>query len=70
MRVSLDPDKKACVAFYQAMENLGEVSGVDDIDWDQYVVTDIYESALAEMREREPDEAVWQELSDYFAAHN
>lgn len=70
MRVSLDPDKKACVAFYQAMEDLGEVTGVDAIDWDKYVVTDIYETALQEMREREPDAALWQELTGYFETHN
>ena len=27
MRVSLDPDKDACVAFYEAMVNIGEVRG-------------------------------------------
>ena len=69
MRVSLDPDKDACVEFYQAMVNIGEVEDTG-VDWDQYVVTDVYSTALERLMEREPDNALWQELSEYFAEHN
>lgn len=70
MRLSLDPDSDACVAFYQAMENIGAIENVTDVDWDQYVVTDVYRTALADLSAREPGSALWAELTDYFEAHN
>ncbi|MDO4478046.1 MAG: ABC transporter substrate-binding protein [Lachnospiraceae bacterium] len=70
MRVSPDPDKKACVAFYEAMVNLGLVEVNADIDWNDYVVTDFYDAALAIMEEREPDTALWVDMRAYFDAHN
>lgn len=70
MRLSLDPDKTACVAFYEAMANLGEITDSVDVNWGDYVVTDVYESALNALAEREPDVELWQSLSEYFAAHN
>lgn len=70
MRVSLDPDKKATVGFYKALENIGEIENAMAVDWDQYVVTDIYEKALATLVEREPDNALWTDLTDYFKTHN
>lgn len=70
MRLSLDPDKTACVAFYEAMANLGEITDSVEVNWGDYVVTDVYESALSALAEREPDVPLWQSLSEYFAANN
>lgn len=70
MRLSLDPDKTACVAFYEAMANLGEITDTVEVNWGDYVVTDIYEAALAALAEREPDTELWQSLTEYFNAHN
>lgn len=70
MRLSLDPDKDACVAFYEAMANIGEIQPVTEINWGDYVVTDVYSTALAELSQREPDNALWAEMSDYFEGHN
>lgn len=70
MRLSLDPDKNACVQFYNAMMNIGEVSDTVAVDWNDYVVTDVYETALATLARREPDNALWAELTAYFNAHN
>ena len=70
MRLSLDPDKDACVAFYEAMANIGEIQPVTEINWGDYVVTDVYSTALAELAQREPDNALWAEMTDYFEAHN
>ena len=70
MRLSLDPDADACVAFYQAMENIGAVENVTDVDWEQYVVSDVYGEALAALSAREPDNALWAELTEYFNTHN
>ncbi len=70
MRLSLDPDKDACVAFYEAMANIGEIQPVTEINWGDYVVTDVYSTALAELSQREPDNALWAEMTDYFEGHN
>lgn len=70
MRLSLDPDKDACVAFYQAMENIGQIEPATEIDWSEYVVSDVYGEALQVMSEREPDNALWSDLTDYFNTHN
>lgn len=70
MRLSLDPDKDACVRFYQAMANIGGIENAENIDWNEYVVTDVYQTALETLRQREPDRAVWAELTEYFQAHN
>lgn len=70
MRLSLDPDKDACVKFYEAMENIGGIGDTVDVDWNDYVVTDIYGTALNDLARREPDNAIWAELLDYFQSHN
>ena len=70
MRLSLDPDKDACIKFYEAMGNIGQIDNTLDIDWSQYVVTDIYSDALAILAEREPDNALWGELKAYFDEHD
>ena len=70
MRLTLDPDKKACVAFYEAMANIGEIEDSVDVDWNDYVVTDVYGTALERLMEREPDNAFYAEMYDYFLANN
>lgn len=70
MRLSLDPDKDACVKFYEAMMNLGEIEDTIEVDWNDYVVSDVYETALTTLAERERDNALWSELLEYFYAHN
>ena len=70
MRLSLDPDKDACVKFYNAMMNIGEIADTIEVDWSDYVVTDVYETALTTLAQREPDNALWAELMTYFQAHN
>ena len=70
MRLSLDPDKDACIDFYEAMGNIGQIDNTLGIDWSEYVVTDIYENALKTLQDREPDNALWSGLMDYFTEHN
>lgn len=70
MRVSLDPDKKACVAFYEALAGLGEIRDAVEVDWTEYVVTGVYGTALKNLADREPDNRLWQELTEYFETHN
>lgn len=70
MRLSLDPDKDACINFYNAMMNIGEISDTIDVDWSDYVVTNVYETALQTLMDREPDNDLWQEFYTYFEANN
>lgn len=70
MRLSLDPDKDGCVAFYNAMMNIGEISDTIEVDWSDYVVSDVYETALTTLAQREPDNTLWAELTTYFQSHN
>lgn len=70
MRLSLDPDKIACVKFYEAMAKLGEITDTVEVDWNDYVVTDVYGTALKTLAERESDVALWQELTEYFNTHD
>lgn len=70
MRLSLDPDKDACIKFYEAMGNIGQIDNSLDIDWSQYVVTDVYEEALNTMIEREPDNQLWKDFKAYFEEHD
>lgn len=70
MRLSLDPDKIACVKFYETMAKLGEITDTVEVDWNDYVVTDVYGTALKTLAERESDVALWQELTEYFNAHD
>lgn len=70
MRLSLDPDSDACVAFYQAMVNIGQIEDATGIDWKEYVVSDVYGEALSILSEREPNNALWNDLTNYFKEHN
>lgn len=70
MRVSIDPDKKACINFYKALANIGEISDAIEINWEDYVVTDVYEKALKVLMEREPENSTWKEAMDYFLKNN
>ena len=70
MRLSLDPDKDACIKFYEAMGNIGQIDNSLGIDWSQYVVTDVYEEALNTMIEREPDNQLWKDFKAYFEEHD
>ena len=41
-----------------------------EVDWNDYVVTDVYGTALKTLAERESDVALWQELTEYFSTHD
>lgn len=70
MRLSLDPDKDACIKFYEAMMNLGEIEDTVEVDWSDYVVTDVYEEALNILMQRENDDELWSQMMTYFEEHN
>jgi len=70
MRLSLDPDQDACLDFYEAMMNIGEITDTVEVNWADYVVTDVYETALKRLTEREAGNPLWRELQAYFTEHN
>ena len=70
MRLSLNPNKTACVEFYDAMMHIGEIPDTVEVDWDKYVVTDVYETALNILTQREPDNTVWADLKEEFINEN
>ena len=52
------------------MANLGEITDTVEVDWNDYVVTDVYGTALKTLAERESDVALWKELTEYFNTHD
>ena len=48
------------------MMHIGELDDTVEVDWEQYVVTDVYETALNTMVEREPENGLWKELLEQF----
>ena len=52
------------------MMNLGEIEDTVEVDWSDYVVSDVYGTALKNLMEREPDNTFWTDLETHFEAHN
>lgn len=70
MVVSLDPNKKAVLNFYDTLKNIGEIDANTSYKMDDFVVTSIYGTALDTLIEREPDEKLWKDLKESFDASN
>ena len=68
-KVTVDPQTKATVALFEAMENAKLVKA-NDIDWTQYFDTSIYSEALQILQDREPNEQLWKDLRAEFEANN
>ena len=67
--VTVDPQTKATVALFEAMEN-AKLVAANDIDWTQYFDTSIYSEALQILQDREPNEQLWKDLRAEFEANN
>ncbi len=63
-----DPDKKRFTAFWEAMKAAGYIQS--DIDITKHVNSDIYKTALDQLKQREPQNATYQQLDKDFAANN
>ena len=70
MTVSLDPNKNAVTAFHQTLKSLGEIDPHSPYDIKNYIATDVYEAALKELSNREPDNSLWKALMAEFRAKN
>lgn len=63
-----DPDKKRFVAFWEAMKAAGYIES--DIDIAKHVNTEIYKTALDQLKQREPQNATYQQLDKDFAVND
>lgn len=63
-----DPDKKRFTAFWDAMKAAGYIQS--DLDITKFVNTDIYKTALDQLKQREPQNATYQQLDKDFAINN
>ena len=63
-----DPDKKRFIAFWEAMKTAGYIQS--DIDISKHVNTDIYKTALDQLKQREPQNATYQQLDKDFSVNN
>ncbi len=70
MIISMDPCKTAVAAFYQTMIANGDIDAATTYEMADQVDTEIYETALKIMAEREPDNSLWAGLLDAFPANN
>ena len=50
--------------------NIGEIEDSVEVDWNDYVVTDVYGTALQTLMDRDPDNALYNEMNEYFLANN
>ncbi|HWR09737.1 ABC transporter substrate-binding protein [Sporomusa sp.] len=63
-----DPDKKRFVAFWEAMKAAGYIQS--DIDITKHVNSDIYKTALDQLKQREPQNTTYQQLDKDFVVNN
>lgn len=70
MKISMDPAKNRIQDFYEVMDSNGDIPENSQWDIDKAVDTTIYEDALEEMMEREPEEQMWQDLMEAFEENN
>lgn len=70
MKISMDPAKNRIQDFYEVMESNGDIPQDSQWNLDEAVDSTIYEEALNTMMEREPEEALWQELQTQFEENN
>lgn len=60
-----DPDESKTVTFYNAMKELGYLDGKTDINISDYVNNEIYESALNQLAQENPDNEYYKGLLEY-----
>ena len=69
MKLSPDPYRNAVLDFYESLKKVGSIPE-SARPADDFVVTDIYRTALDTLMEREPNEPFWKELDKQFAAND
>ena len=67
---SSDPSKEKVEQMWEQMKEIGYVENVDDIDVNDYVNVDLYERALNELIEENPDDSYYKEQLVRFNEQN
>ena len=62
MIVSLNPNRKKVLDFYETMKLNGYIDANTPVDMADHIDTTVYETALQTLAEREADNTLWQEL--------
>ena len=70
MIVSLDPNSKKVVQFYETMKNNGDIDAATKHRMEDHIDTTIYEEALSEMIRRQPDNELYSDLMSEFRDNN
>ena len=70
MIVSLDPAADRVVEFYEVMRANGDLAEGTTHNMEDHVDSSIYQEALETMAERQPENALWQELMEAFEKNN
>lgn len=70
MKISLDPNKDKVDAFYQVMKANGDIDPNTPYELRDHVDASIYYDALQILLEREPDNAIMQQLLAEYAENN
>lgn len=70
MIISLDPNKKKVVEFYQVMKANGDISADTEYNMEEQIDVSIYEDALKSMLSRYPDSKIYTQLLDEFERNN
>lgn len=68
MIISLDPNTNKVEEFYEVMEANGDIT--EGADMSAQIDATVYYDALSAMMEREPDNAVYQQLMDEYEVNN
>lgn len=70
MIISLDPNKKKVVEFYEIMKANGDIDASTSYDMAEYIDTDIYENALQSLIERGDNTELYERLLEEFEENN
>ena len=70
MVISLDPNKKKVVDFYEIMRANGDIDPATEYKMEDHVDATIYEDALKAMISREPENTLYTDLMEEFKTNN
>ena len=70
MNLSPDPCRNAVIEFYEALKEVGTVDAATAGPVEEFVVGDVYRSALDTLMQREPDEMFWKELDRQYTLND
>lgn len=70
MIISIDPNKKKVVDFYEVMKANGDIAADTEYSMEDHVDSTIYEDALKVLMERNAGDKLWEDLMESFKTNN